>query len=72
MTGRGREAHPEVWKGLGGPHKGMGRVGRPTRSLWKGMRGPPDNLEAHPNLWESSEVNPKVREGSGDPHRGPG
>ena len=59
-SGRGRDTHPDIRKGSGGPPGAPGGVGRPTQSSdkgWVGLRGAPGHLgeirrglEAHPEV----------------------
>ena len=54
---KGREAIPEVWEGLGGPARSLGRVGRPYRMSGNGQKP----------SWKSGKFQDtlqKVREGS--------
>ena len=44
-SGRGREDYPEVWEGLGAPHKGVGGVGRYALRFGRCQEAPPEVRE---------------------------
>ena len=54
-----RDAHTEVWEGLGGPPRGPKGVGRPTRRFgrgWEGQLGGGRLLESVPEVLDGLRV----------------
>ena len=82
MFGTDLNSLPEVREGSGGPFKGPGLVGRPSRKSrnlsqksGRGQEALPevrDGWEALLEFWDRWEALPEVRDGSGGPFRGSG
>ena len=69
MSVRGREAHPKIQEGSGGPPKGPGVVGRPTQRSRSPSQRSKRGQETLPE--RGREGHPKALAGLGGPPRGP-